>query len=243
MRWLPRSRSRLKNGAFVMDMQATLNTYADLMTQIKSRQNILMHVCDNSSGYPEWAVAEFAQLQIRLICETFALGCLVAHGDVPGTQSGKLSDAYRADFIMKALEKLHPYFYPRPTKQVVTGGKVTGWDESTDAFLTKDTLIKSYNNADGFLHMGDLNDLRAGKQKRLDRASIIDWSNKVVGLLNHHNIYLADAPDPNQQPKLGKDGIPVPKRQIVALMQASAGGVVQTALFTRWDNFPGPAPS
>ena len=222
-----------------MNVQDTLNLYSDLMVQIKSRHNVLIDIADNHPHFPLWAKAEIIQLQVRLICETFALACLVAHGDVVGSRSARMQSAYQADFIIKALESLHPYFYPRPTKQIVKNGKVVGWDEVNDReYLTKDELLKSYREAADFLHLGDLRDIQTRKQKPFDVAAIQKWSNKVVGLLNHHNIFLADPPD--EKPKLRPDGVPVPKRQILAMMQSTNNGKVQTALFTRADHLPWP---
>lgn len=83
-----------------MDTQAVLNTYANLMASIKSRQSILRDLISNPRRYPELIVMELAQLQIRMISETLALGCLVAHGDIKATRSGKLTKTYKADYII-----------------------------------------------------------------------------------------------------------------------------------------------
>jgi|SRR5882724_2304781 len=56
--------------------------------------------------------SEFCYLQLRMLCELIAVGCLVVHGDVEGTKG--LCKVWAADKVMKRLEKLHPDFYPHP---------------------------------------------------------------------------------------------------------------------------------
>ena len=83
-----------------MDRQAVVNTYANLMSAIKSRINILRDLIANPRRYPDLIIMEFIQLQIRMICETLAIGCLVAHGDIKATRSGRLTKTYKADLII-----------------------------------------------------------------------------------------------------------------------------------------------
>jgi hypothetical protein len=87
----------------IMDKQAVVNTYANLMTPIKSRLNILRDLIADHRRYPDLIVMEFTQLQIRMICETLTIGCLVAHGDLKATRSGKLTKTYQADYIINEL--------------------------------------------------------------------------------------------------------------------------------------------
>jgi hypothetical protein len=210
--------------SFAMDIQATVNTYDLVMNTIKLRHKILLDlVTANPRPFPDWACYEFAMLEVRMICETFAIGCLVAHGDIQATRSGRLPHTYQADLIINTLEKLHPNFYPRPTQQIVENGVVTGWREILDGYLTQEDLVKSYRRAANFLHVSDLRDILAGKQKPFDLNSVLLWANKVVVLLNHHNIFLIDPPDVITP--VGPDGTPMPQRQIVSVMNPRDQGV------------------
>ena len=101
-----------------MDYQPTINLYCNLMEEIKRRIEVIVSVERQTIAVPVIVALELCYLQLRLICETIALGCLVAHGDVTGTQSGKMKKAYEADWILNNLERLHPKFYPIPTKQI-----------------------------------------------------------------------------------------------------------------------------
>ena len=64
--------------------------------------------------WPPSLGVEFSFLQLRMLCETVALLCLVAHGDIEATRTSKLQKDYAADNIIKKLEQLHANFYPHP---------------------------------------------------------------------------------------------------------------------------------
>lgn len=216
-----------------MDDFATLNTYAELMSAIKQRHHLLMRLIENQARMPDWCVIEFTQLQVRKICETLAMACLVAHGDIEGTRSAKITKSYQADFIMNALEKLHPNFYPRPVKQIVKNGLAVAMEDIKTGFLTKADILKSYHTAADFLHVGDLKDVLSRRKRTISMESIIQWSNQLLVLLAIHQIYLVDAPGTPPGP-IGHDGIPVPKRQIGAVMHHQ-NGHPQTHIFERVD--------
>jgi hypothetical protein len=88
--------------------RAALDLYCALMEEAKHRLACIDGAIDGRTGLPYQAVVEFCFLQLRMLCELIALGCLIAHGDVnPGA---KLRKAYAADEIIGLLEKLHPFF-------------------------------------------------------------------------------------------------------------------------------------
>ena len=97
---------------------------------------------------PQVANLELGYLQLRTICELIALACLAAHGDVPETTSKRLTKAYNADQIMKALENLHPSFYPVPGRQVRDqAGKVVEVVPVDKPYLTKRELQRFYTGS------------------------------------------------------------------------------------------------
>jgi hypothetical protein len=92
-----------------------LNVYAALMEEIKERVAWIDWAIDKVSDWPSpEAVHEFCYLQLRMICESIALACLIAQGHVGIVK--KLRKEYAADRIIKELEKLHPDFFPRPAR-------------------------------------------------------------------------------------------------------------------------------
>jgi hypothetical protein len=52
--------------------------YARLMEEIKRRTEVIREVLNNTITMPEMAAFEFCYLQLRKICEVFALACLSA---------------------------------------------------------------------------------------------------------------------------------------------------------------------
>jgi len=217
-----------------MDNLTKLQTYAELMDAIKQRHQLLIGLLNNQSALPPWSVVEFSQLQIRMLCETLAIACLVAHGDMEGAQSSKLTNAYQADFIMNALEKLHPYFFPRPVTQILENGKPIALEDVKEGFLTKSDLLKSYRNTSDFLHMGGLKDALSRRQKPFSLNSVLDWSKRFLILLNAHQIYLVDPPGQPKGP-VGHDGVPVPKYQLAVIMHNAADGRPYAHMFERVD--------
>ncbi len=169
-----------------------------------------------------------------MICELLAIACLVAHREMEGTQSARLTSAYQADFIMNALEKLHPHFYPRPTQQILRDGKPYKIEDIKDGFLTKAELLKSYHAAADFLHVGSVAEITGTRRKVINLSELSNWLRKLMVLLSHHNIYLADPPTASDgnEPIRFADGTVAPKTQIIVLMETDLpGGVPQASFF------------
>ncbi len=91
--------------------QQALNLYAELMDEAKNRLSWIEHAVNGHTGFPAVLVREFCYLQLRMLCELIALGCLVAHGDIE--QSTKLQKEWAANKILAQLAALHPSFYPQ----------------------------------------------------------------------------------------------------------------------------------
>jgi hypothetical protein len=230
------SSTSLEIADFAMDdTGSVLDAYCELMKAIKMRTAIMGDLLKDHRGLPSFCVGEILQLQIRLICELLAIACLVAHRDLGGAQSARLTSAYQADFIMNALEKLHPRFYPRPTQQFLRDGKPYKIEDIKDGFLTKAELLKSYRDAATFLHVGSVAELLGTQRKIINLASLSDWLRKLMVLRSHHNIYLADSrtePD-GSEPVIFSDGTPAPKAQIIVVMESELPGGIPHASFFR----------
>src|SRR5262245_58960282 len=87
-----------------------LNDYSALMLEAKHRLLAMDAALGGRTGLPHGAICEFGFLQLRMLCELIAIGCLTAHGDL---ETGKLKKTYEADKIIRRLERLHSEFYPR----------------------------------------------------------------------------------------------------------------------------------
>jgi hypothetical protein len=150
----------------------TLELYASLMEEVKLRESSAWNVIHGELNLPPPLGREYCFLQVRMIIETMALGCLVVHGDIPDTQTNKFLGAYSADQIMKMLEGLHPGFYPEPV-QMTTGTMADGKKHHhleilTNEYLLKKTLVRYYARCGDVLHRGTV--------KKLQKASSVDTS-------------------------------------------------------------------
>ena len=174
-----------------MDYTPTINLYCRLMEEIKKCTEVIISVEQQTIPVPVIVALELCYLQLRLICETIALGCLVAHGDVVGTQTGRMKKAYEADWILNNLERLHPKFYPIPTKQILgPDGRPKATEHIKSGFLTKKELINLYTSCGEMLHRGSLKNLNSKFERPPDFRPIGEWRTKVITLLNHHQIQL-----------------------------------------------------
>ena len=177
-----------------MDRQATIDLYASVMDEIRRRGDALNYLGSGGfAGLPSIIAAEVCYLQLRLTCELIAIACLVAHGDIEGSRTGRMQKAYEADWTMNNLERLHPEFYPKPTKQIKdAAGKVTRTEDITTGFLTKNDLIKLYHECASFLHRGTLKSVLSDKVREPNFDAINRRFGQIVTLLNHHQIQLID---------------------------------------------------
>lgn len=130
-----------------------INLYAALMEEVKIRIDAVNLGTMSFIPVVPALVKEFCFLQIRLICECIALGCLVAHGDLD--LSSRLRKEWAADKIMGELESLHPDFFPQAAKQSRTPEGMHHLDFDNNK-LTKEGLLKIYNECGGVLHKGGL---------------------------------------------------------------------------------------
>src|SRR5262249_47008743 len=98
--------------------------YASIMEEAKVRALSINTVRQSQLALPVFLVREFCFLELRMLCELIALGCLVAHGDIDETKSPALQKSYHAGDIVKRLERLHPNFYPVPRTPIFSPGHV-----------------------------------------------------------------------------------------------------------------------
>lgn len=135
-------------------VQQSLSLYASLMEEAKERLNVIYDVA-HWDKIPSKYVTEFCSLQFRMLCEIVALGSLVAHGDVGDLEIARLkADRWHAAEIMKALERLHPTFFPRPHTITRKDGYVHF--DTVQGALSKDAMCTFYGKLGSMLHMGTL---------------------------------------------------------------------------------------
>jgi hypothetical protein len=174
-----------------MPTQADLdaaNIYTSIMEEAKFRALGINTLTGPNLTLPIVLLRECCFLQLRMLCELIALGCLVAHGDIEETKAPALQKSYNAGDIIKSLEKLHPNFYPVPRKPVFSPGHVHLEDYEGE-FLTKDELLKLYGRCGDVLHRGSLRRMLDPRNlSSTDFQDIQRWGQKVLNLLSFHTI-------------------------------------------------------
>jgi hypothetical protein len=170
--------------------QSAMDLYAGMMGEAKMRINSIEYAISGLLGFHPVIIREFSYLQLRMLCELVALGCLVAHGDIPATRTNKLSKAYQADEILSALEHLHPDFYPHPFKQIAHPKYQQIIPAGTD-FLTKKELMTLTRKSGEIVHRGNLRRLLKGPiSAQYDHPDVRGWLAKIKLLLESHFIAL-----------------------------------------------------
>lgn len=174
---------------------AARSIYNEMMSEAKHRIHGVNLVMQYAHTLPSIFIEEFTYLQLRMLCELVAVACLVAHGDIETTE--KLKDDWAADRIIKALEKLHPDFYPTPVASQVTMTHPDGhthlrFTRLQSGFLTKDELVALYRKCSSHLHLGSFNKLLYGSERKPQPSQAIAYFHKMATLLGTHRISMID---------------------------------------------------
>lgn len=174
--------------------EAAKDLYQSIMVEVMIRVYSINSATRAPTGIPQPLIREYCYLQLRMLCELIALGCLVAHGDI--TKTKYFQKAYKADDILQQLEKLHPDFYPRPFKPNFLPASATlpmgqlNMDEFDRDYLKKEDLIRLYAKCGSVLHKGNLRRLLAiNMTPQTDPyREITFWGQKMLNLLSAHRI-------------------------------------------------------
>jgi hypothetical protein len=159
--------------------EEAMDAYSILMHEAKRRLLAMDTALAGRTGLPNGTICEFCFLQLRMLCELIALGCLTAHGDL-GT--GKLKEEYKADKIIRRLEQLHPKFYPYAATEELRNQGV----------FTKEELMKLYWKCGDVLHRGTFETLWSRRRYVDAVEEIRTWKEKIEALLSYHAIFMAD---------------------------------------------------
>lgn len=173
--------------------QKTAELYCNILDEVKTRLEIIDRALaqETHDKHDRIAVSDLCSLQFRKVFEAIALGCLLVHGDLPGTTKLKM-DVYRADKLLKSLERLNPDFYPVPC-QVIRDpvGALRVRKFVSGEWMTKAKMRKLYFNLDHEMHVGTLTRraLVADPVSHDSLTTILRWTR---ALLASHVIDLQD---------------------------------------------------
>jgi hypothetical protein len=174
-----------------------MSVYAGLLEEAKVRISAVEAVLNAQVILPSPIAHEFCFLQLRLLCEVIALGCLVLHGDIRAEgharsiRDGKLKKTWSAQLIIEELSNLHPSFYPFPTTQekLPVGFHLTPLKPQD--YLTREDLIKLWNICGEHLHRGNLKKLLKSRMPtQFNFPDISGWLKKIGALLSFHVVPL-----------------------------------------------------
>ncbi len=165
--------------------------YADLMDEARLRLHAMRDAIALRDSWVPRLLQEFVYLQLRMLCEIIALGCLVAHGDIKDSGSLKLWEAPR---ILKRLEELNADFFPRAVRFRKLSNGELNLDNYDAPHLTKAELAKLWGQSGDYLHRGSAKNLIAnyGKILNVNLDIIIEYGRKILNLLEQHVISSAD---------------------------------------------------
>jgi len=167
-----------------------LNAYCRLLDEAKHRLSTLDKLLSGTTGLPVGAVHESSFLQLRMLCETIALGCVIAQGDHDPTK--KITKEYSADRLIEYMDRIHPEFYPRAAKQTEAGPAVYDAILLDHGYLTKEELRKLYIECGAHLHRGTLKELGSKRTYDLEYKAIRMWEEKIDTLLRYHILSMLD---------------------------------------------------
>ena len=174
-----------------MSLSLEHQIYADLMDEARLRIHAMRDAIAARDHWVPRLLQEFSYLQLRMLCELIAVGCLVAHGDVRDPSTLKL---WKPQDVIKRLEQLNRDFYPRGVRFQKLPSGDTQLDDYNVPQLTKTELIKLWNRSGDFLHRGKAETLIAahGKVLNVNLDTIIQYGQKILNLLEQHIISSAD---------------------------------------------------
>ncbi len=168
--------------------------YAACMEEIKKRTLVVDAFLNGSRNalYLKTTV-ESVYLQLRKILELIAMASMSASTEYMERYEG-FRRHWNGKRILEYLENVNPDFYPKPTRQVVdpATGNVVEVVDVESGFLTKEEYGQLYDICGDLLHAENpYAQDRQNIEMRLQEAP--GWKNKIVTLLNHHQVQLADS--------------------------------------------------
>ena len=171
-----------------------IDKYIWCMTEIKLRIEVIINLLNNSKSTGQFPTdIESIALQFRKILELIVLGSICVNRKVYSEKRENFHKDWNGKRILEDLKKVNPNFYPFPSKQIINKktGQVIKTEKIEKCYLTEDQYTELYDKCSNLLHSfnpyGNYPDLEALKKE------FSTWKDKIVNLLNHHQIQLVDS--------------------------------------------------
>jgi hypothetical protein len=175
---------------------ATLDLYCGLMEEIKLRAYSIQNVIGGKINppFPGAIALEHCYVQIRMVCEIVAIGCIVIHNQTSAVDT--FERLWSAKDIMNRLERLNPHFFPKAVAIVRhPEGSQIAFDihPVIPPVLTKAQFLTLYGRCGDALHRGHLRKITANVPARdVKLDEVIKMITGLVNLLRAHQISSAD---------------------------------------------------
>ena len=171
------------------DESRAVKSYLRLMHEIVVRLDLVAQACTGELNLSPPYAFEYCYLQYRRICELLALGCLQLHGDLQAAQTNSASKEWNAEKIMSLLHRSHPHAFPQCATKTMADGI---WKISANCkpnAMTLSDFKTLYNKCGQVLHRGTIRSIESEKPfDKMDYNLLMQWSHKLVDLLNQHII-------------------------------------------------------
>jgi hypothetical protein len=164
--------------------------YYALMYEAKGRIRSVEMIADGRTAFfSPMTARKSCFLQLRMLCELIALGCVAAHENRLTAKLRGLDEPHK---IFAELERLNPNYFPQPVKLTILGPRFS-MEPLENGSLTKSELVGLRDRSGNDLHAGDVK-RRMAKQPeaRTDFADILEWLDKIKLLLSSHRIDRGD---------------------------------------------------
>lgn len=170
---------------------AGANRYLELMKEIKHRTFVVhkLLVGETTTGFMRTNV-ETIYLQYRKILELIAFGSLVANLEEYAKARQNYSSDWHAARVLKAVESVHPEYYPKPVVQLRVEGKKHNRELHIfeGNYLTKSDFEELYDLCGGIMHSQNPYGSPIQYEDYFKAAS--EWGLKIRNLLNAHEVKL-----------------------------------------------------
>ena len=162
--------------------------YGGLITEARFRIEAVERLLARSNMPPR-IIEELCYLQLRLLCEVIALGCLVAHGDI---RTRKMMRESKPGIIFKQLERCTPTSTQKPSYYRCENGGLHV-EPRPGPWLSKDHLKTLWKKSGNELHRGNVARLLSGPNPApVNLAAVRTWVQKIRNLLHNHQISSRD---------------------------------------------------
>lgn len=166
--------------------------YKLLMKDVRTRNDAINAVISDPGQLPVRLVQEFCFLQLRMMAELVALGCVVLHDRLPPAEVKKLRRSYHPDKILAIIETYEPRFFPQAIVSIVEVGPGHKEIQPADPpVMEARDLRRMWGRTGDVLHWGTVDKMREQTAADAKHTEVRLMQRKFLDLLETHVILTA----------------------------------------------------